>query len=64
MEIRKVHDKFFKETFSRTDVATNFLEEFLPTDFVQKLNLSSLTIENNSFIDENLEEHFADILYT
>lgn len=63
MEIKNVHDKFFKETFSRTDVAANFLEEFLPPDFVQKLNLSSLTIENNSFVDENLEEHFADILY-
>ena len=64
MPIQNVHDKFFKETFSRIDVATNFLEEFLPPDFVQKLNLPSLTIENNSFIDENLEEHFADILYT
>ena len=64
MPIQNVHDKFFKETFSRTDVATNFLEEFLPPNFVQKLNLPSLTIENNSFIDENLEEHFADILYT
>ncbi len=64
MEIKNVHDKFFKETFSRTDVATNFLEEFLPPNFVQKLELSSLTIDNNSFIDENLEERFADILYT
>jgi predicted transposase/invertase (TIGR01784 family) len=64
MEIQNVHDKFFKETFSRVDVATNFLEEFLPADFIQKLELSSLTIDNASYINENLEEHFADILYT
>jgi predicted transposase/invertase (TIGR01784 family) len=64
MKIQNVHDKFFKETFSRIDVATNFLEELLDNKFVKKLNLSTLTMDNNSFVDEELEEHFADILYT
>ncbi len=64
MKIQNVHDKFFKETFSRIDVATNFLEELLDEKFVKKLNLSTLTMDNNSFVDEELEEHFADILYT
>jgi len=64
MKIQNVHDKFFKETFSRIDVATNFLEELLDDKFVKKLNLSTLTMDNNSFVDEELEEHFADILYT
>jgi predicted transposase YdaD len=64
MEIKNVHDKFFKESFSRIDVATNFLEEFLPVDFIAKLKLPSLAIDNGSFVDENLEERFADIVYT
>ena len=64
MKIQNVHDKFFKETFSRVDVVTNFLEELVDEKLVKKLNLSTLQIDNNSFIDEELEEHFADILYT
>lgn len=64
MKIQNVHDKFFKETFSRIDVAANFLEELLDEKFVKKLNLSTLSMDNNSFVDEELEEHFADILYT
>jgi predicted transposase/invertase (TIGR01784 family) len=31
---------------------------------LQKLRLETLELENNSFVDENLEEYFADILYT
>ena len=64
MKIQNVHDKFFKETFSRIDVASNFLEELLDEKFVKKLNLNTLTMDSNSFVDEELEEHFADILYT
>lgn len=64
MIIQNVHDKFFKEAFSRIDVATNFLEEMVNNEFVQKLHLNTLRLENGSFIDEQLEESFADILYT
>ncbi len=64
MKIQNVHDKFFKETFSRIDVVTNFLEELVDEKLVKKLDLSTLQIDNNSFIDEKLDEHFADIVYT
>ena len=64
MKIQNVHDKFFKETFSRIDVVTNFLEELVDEKLVKKLDLSTLKIDNNSFIDEELEEYFANILYT
>ena len=64
MKIPNVHDKFFKETFSRIDVVANFLEELFDEKLVKKLDLTTLQIDNNSFIDEELEEHFADILYT
>ena len=64
MKIQNVHDKFFKETFSRIDVVTNFLEELVDEKLVRKLDLLTLQIDNNSFVDEELEEYFADILYT
>ena len=42
MKIQNVHDKFFKETFSRIDVVTNFLEELVDEKLVKKLDLSTL----------------------
>jgi predicted transposase/invertase (TIGR01784 family) len=57
------HDKFFKETFSRVEVAQSFIEEVFPPDLLERLNLSALKRINDSFTDEELEEYLADIVY-
>ncbi|MEA5460736.1 Rpn family recombination-promoting nuclease/putative transposase [Arcicella sp. LKC2W] len=57
------HDKFFKETFSRLEVAQSFIEEVFPSDLRERLNLSSLKRINDSFTDDELEEYLADIVY-
>jgi predicted transposase/invertase (TIGR01784 family) len=62
-QINNPHDKFFKETFSRLEVAQSFIEEVLPPDLLERLNLSALKRVNNSFTDEELEEYMADIVY-
>ena len=58
------HDHFFKSTFSRQDIAQDYLKTILPSAILQKLDLSKLTLESGSFIDEKLDEYFSDILYT
>ncbi len=60
---RKVHDKFFKETFSRLEVAKSFIEETFPFDIRNKINISTLEKINSSFIDAMLREHLADVVY-
>jgi predicted transposase/invertase (TIGR01784 family) len=62
-QINNPHDKFFKETFSRLEVAQSFIEEAFPSDLLERLNLSALKRVNNSFTDEELEEYMADIVY-
>ena len=57
------HDKFFKESFSRLDVAKSFIEETFPREIRDKINFNSLQLSNASFIDEILKEHFADLVY-
>lgn len=57
------HDRLFKETFSRPDVARALLEEVLPDDLQARLDLDALRLRNGSFVDESLEEHFADLVY-
>ncbi|MEA5139622.1 Rpn family recombination-promoting nuclease/putative transposase [Arcicella rigui] len=57
------HDKFFKETFSRLDIAQSFIEETFPSEIRDKINLLTLTKINASFTDADLSEHLADIVY-
>ena len=64
MEIFNPHDKFFKETFSLRDNVIDFLKGTFPEEIFKKLDLSTLTRDNNSYIDEELKEHFSDIVYT
>jgi hypothetical protein len=65
MEIRipNPHDKFFKESFSRLEVAKSFIEEVFPKDMRDKMNLNTLQLSNASYIDDVLKEHFADLVY-
>ena len=64
MEIINPHDKFFKETFSIRENVLDFLQGIFPGEILKKLDLSTLTLDNNSYIDEELKEHFSDIVYT
>ena len=61
--IIKVHDKFFKETFSRLEVAQSFIVELFPEELKEKLNIEDLKRIPDSFIDDELEEYFSDIIY-
>lgn len=62
-ELTNPHDRFFKETFSRLDVARNFFAHYLPPPVAQSLNLDTLALQSGSFIDADLQEQFADLLY-
>jgi predicted transposase/invertase (TIGR01784 family) len=61
--ITNVHDKFFKDSFSRLEVAQSFIEELFPQELKEKLNLKDLKRISESFIDDELEEYFSDIIY-
>ena len=55
--------KFFKELMSRLKSARDFLHYYLPPEIVDQLDLSTLSISKDSFVDTQLGEHFSDILY-
>ena len=61
--ITNPHDKFFRTSFSRLDVVRSFIEEVLPKQYRDRINLDSLQLSNSSFIDEELSEHLADLVY-
>ncbi|HEX4949565.1 MAG TPA: Rpn family recombination-promoting nuclease/putative transposase [Blastocatellia bacterium] len=57
------HDKFFKEIFGQPDLAADFVRNYLPPAIVSSLDLDSLEVQKESFVDEKLEENFADLIY-
>ena len=63
-KIENPHDKFFKETFSHVEVTKSFLHHYLPSDVLEILNADTLKLEKDSFINEELEERFSDLLFS
>ena len=62
-DLSNPHDKFFKETFSRIEVARDFMATYLPPDVAAALDLDTLEAQPDSFVDPELQEQFADLLY-
>lgn len=58
------HDCFFRETFSRREVAEGFLRGYLPQPIAEHLDWSSLKIAKDSFVEKALRKHFSDLLYS
>ena len=63
MALDNLHDRFFKETFSRRRVVAALVDELLPQALRQRLNTDTLDLTNASFVDEELGEHWADLVY-
>ena len=63
MKVQNPHDKFFKETFSNVEVARDFMQNYLPEPILKIVDLQTLDIQKDSFIDENLKEVFSDMLF-
>jgi len=57
------HDKFFKEILGQRENAQDFFLNYLPDRIRALINLDSLEICKDSFIEKELNEYFSDLLY-
>ena len=62
-ELTNPHDRYFKQALSRPDVARDFLEHYLPPDVAAVLDVSAPELVKDSFVDQEMQEHLADLLY-
>ena len=60
----KLHDEFFKVTFSEKQIAAGYIRQFVDKSLVSKLDLSKLKLENTSYTTKVLKKYFSDIVYT
>ena len=58
------HDRLFKATFSIKSEAVLFVQHFLPKDISMFLDLESMQLQNASYTDKKLKNHFSDIIYS
>ncbi len=58
------HDSFFRETFGRKEIAASFLREYLPEGIACQLDMKSLALVKDSYVDKELQHHFSDLLYS
>ncbi len=63
MSVSNPHDHFFRQTFSDLPLARSFLQHYLPPDVLALLDLDGLSLRQESYVDEELQEHQSDLLF-
>ena len=63
-KIASPHDKVFKHVMSNLNVAKDFFTHHLPAYLRDKIDLSSLAIRKESYIDQELRNSMTDMLYS
>ena len=63
VKLTNPHDKFFREAFSRKDMALGFVKEYLPLEIRSQMDLRKFEIVKDSYVDKEFAQHFSDILY-
>jgi predicted transposase/invertase (TIGR01784 family) len=61
--VNNPHDKFFKQVLGDKETTRDFLTNYLPGDLLTVIDLESLVIQKESFIEKELQEHFSDLMY-
>ena len=62
-DIANPHDRLFREIWSDRAVAADFLSHYLPSNILARVDLSSIRISKDSFVESDLRAYYADILY-
>jgi hypothetical protein len=62
-EISNPHDRFFREVFSRLELAREFLSKQLPAAIATSIDFATLDLRPGSFLDEELQQYFSDLLF-
>jgi len=61
--IKNPHDKVFRETYSDLDNARSLLSNYMPERVLKLMDLSTLEICKDSFIEKELSDYYSDMLY-
>ena len=60
----KAHDLFFRSSMVDLNVAKDFFLEYIPPNFLKRLDMESLKQEKDSLPNETLHDGYVDIVYS
>lgn len=63
MDLQNPHDKFFKEMFGNVETAKDFIINYLPEKVLQIIDVDTLTVQKDSFINKELQGSHTDLLF-
>ncbi len=58
------HDHYFRTSISNPRLALEFLQSHLPVNISELVDLKSLKLQSETFIDEELQKSIVDALYS
>ena len=58
------HDSFVKKVLGNRITAKDFLEEHLSVDVIRSLDLRTIKVEKESYVDDNLKNRYSDLVYS
>ena len=61
--INNIHDKYVRESFSDPRRAAASMETILPKELKDQLNLTTLKVLKESYLDTELSEYFSDLVF-
>lgn len=61
---KKLHDPFFKKALENPLVAREFFDNHLPDNIKKLINLETLKVEKETFVEPNLKRSMSDVLFT
>lgn len=64
MSIRLKHDALVKKILTQKAAAREFLAHYLPVKVKKKVDLHSITIEKESYVEHKLRRSFSDLVYS
>ncbi len=62
-ELNNPHDKIFKQIEKDPVIAADLINGLCPKDVLELLDLSTLENDNNSYINEELEEYYSGLVF-
>ena len=62
-EINNPHDNLFRETWSNRELAIDFLNHYLPDGVLKRIDLRTLEICKDTFVEKDLKAYYSDLLY-
>ena len=63
-DISPSHYEFFKNMMGRVAIARKYIQHYLPVEITSVMDMDTLEVDTEGYVDEHLKEYFSDVVAT